>query len=98
MPFELGRTLLVKGMLERRGRQVQAGGPGATWPSPRISGQFGRIKACRELPKLGVRSRTELTALLLSAPAGAMSHLAATQPHWSCSQPGLQVRDPSERH
>ena len=127
MPFELGRTLLVKGMIERWGGHQ----PEATAAVGRALGIFERlgaplwaVKGDRELSeisvrmpmdglteterrvaalvtqgrtnrevatamfvtentvqthirhifqKLGVRSRTELTALLLSAPAGTPS-------------------------
>ena len=127
MPFELGRTLLVKGMIERWGghqREASAtlgqalgiferlGAPlwavkvsrelskivmrvptgGLTETERRIAALVTRGQTNREVAaamfvtentvqthirhifqKLGVRSRTELTALLLSAPAGTTS-------------------------
>jgi len=127
MPFELGRTLLVKGMIERwGGHQPEAsatlgqaldiferlGAPlwaakvsrelskivmrvpadGLTETERRVAALVTRGQTNREVAaamfvtentvqthirhifqKLGVRSRTELTALLLGAPAGTVS-------------------------
>jgi DNA-binding CsgD family transcriptional regulator/tetratricopeptide (TPR) repeat protein len=127
MPFELGRTLLVKGTIERRGKRqptarvtlgqalsiferlgaplwaakaqrelakvvVQVSADGLTETERRVAALVTRGRTNREVAaemfvtentvqthirhifqKLGVRSRTELTALLLASPAGAVS-------------------------
>lgn len=134
MPFELARTLLVKGMIERRGRCRQAarrslgraltaferlGAPlwadkarrelvkiaagsaadGLTETERRIASLIARGQTNREVAsamfvtentvqthvrhifhKLGVRSRTELAARLLSAPGTARASLSPAGP------------------
>jgi DNA-binding CsgD family transcriptional regulator len=130
MPFELGRTLLVKGTIERRGKRQPAarvtlgqalgiferlGAPlwaakaerelarvvaqlpadGLTETERRVAALVTRGRTNREVAaamfvtentvqthirhifqKLGVRSRTELAALLLASTAGAASSAA----------------------
>jgi len=127
MPFELGRTLLVKGMIERQGKRqptarvtlgqalsiferlgaplwaakaerelakvaVQTRADGLTATERRVAALVTRGRTNREVAramfvtentvqthirhifqKLGVRSRTELAALLLADPAGTAS-------------------------
>jgi DNA-binding CsgD family transcriptional regulator len=127
MPFELGRTLLVKGTIERRGKRqptarvtlgqalsifdrlgaplwaakaerelakvaVQVPADGLTETERRVAALVTQGRTNREVAaamfvtqntvqthirhifqKLGLRSRTELAALLLASPAGAVS-------------------------
>jgi DNA-binding CsgD family transcriptional regulator len=133
MPFELGRTLLVKGTIERRGKRqptaratlgealsifdrlgaplwaakaerelarvaVQGPTDGLTETERRVAALVTRGRTNREVAaamfvtentvqthvrhifqKLGVRSRTELAALLLASPAGAVSSAGAPE-------------------
>jgi DNA-binding CsgD family transcriptional regulator len=150
MPFEIGRTLLVKGMIERRARRrspareslgralrifeqlgaplwadtarrelakiaVRASGDGLTETERRIAALVAQGHTNREIAsamfvtentvqthvrhifqKLGARSRTELTALLVSTQAGggaAASSSAASEP----LRPGQAATLPAPR-
>jgi hypothetical protein len=68
MPFELGRTLLVKGITRTAG-QAEAGGQEslsqALAATMFVTGNTAQTHIQHILRKLGVRSRTELDALLL---------------------------------
>ncbi len=148
MPFELGRTLLIKGMIERRGSlqptarttfgqalaifehlgaplwaakadrelskiAVRAPVNGLTETEGRVAGLVTQGHTNREVAaemfvtentvqthirhifqKLGVRSRTELTALLLAAPASATTQMVRGPARRSklVGSPGLSSR------
>jgi DNA-binding NarL/FixJ family response regulator len=65
MPFELGRTLLVKGMIERRGSRE----PAARAALNQAAGIFGQLGA----PLWAAKANRELAKIVMATPADALT-------------------------